>query len=109
LYDELLDYSGTWLVQFTNTYLGAADHYLGMLARALGRPDEAEERLCAALASYDAAPERLCRAAALVELAELAAEGDNEQRCRDLLAVAEPEARQMGLEPLLARCTRLQS
>ena len=109
LYDELVDYSGTWLVQFTNTYLGAADHYLGVLARALGRADEAEERLRAALASYEAAPERLCRAAALVELAELAAARDDQQRCRHLLATAEPEARQMGLKPLLARCARLQS
>ena len=80
-----------------------------MLARALGRSDEAEERLRAALASYEAAPERLFRAAALVELAELAAERDDKQRCGDLLAIAEPEARQMGLEPLLARCARLQS
>jgi class 3 adenylate cyclase/tetratricopeptide (TPR) repeat protein len=109
LYDDLLDYSGTWLVNFTNTYMGAADHHLGVLARALGRPEEAEERLRAALASYDAAPERLYRAAALVELAELAAERDDKQRCRDLLAMAEPEARQMGLEPLLARCARLRS
>jgi hypothetical protein len=46
---------------------------------------------------------------ALVELAELAAERDDKQRCRDLLAMAEPEARQMGLEPLLTRCARLQS
>jgi tetratricopeptide (TPR) repeat protein len=109
LHDELVDYSGTWLVQFTNTYLGAADHHLGVLARALGHTEEAEERLRAALASYDAAPERLYRAAALVELAELAAEQDDKQRCRDLLSMAEPEARQMGLEPLLARCGRLQT
>jgi hypothetical protein len=108
LYDDLLDYTGTWLVIFTNQYYGAADHHLGVLARALGRADEAEERLRAALASYDAAPERLYRAAALVELAELAAERDDMQRCRDLLGMAEPEARQMGLEPLLARCARLQ-
>jgi hypothetical protein len=108
LYDYLIDHSGTWLVQYTNTYVGAADHHLGLLARALGRPDEAEDRLGAALASYDAAPERLYRAAALVELAELAAERDDIQRCRDLLAMAEPEARQMGLEPLLARCARLE-
>jgi|EndMetStandDraft_8_1072994.scaffolds.fasta_scaffold1745296_2 hypothetical protein len=71
-------------------------------------PNEAEERLRAALASYDAASERLFRAAALVELAELAAERDDQQRCRELLGMAEPEARQMGLEPLLARCARLQ-
>jgi hypothetical protein len=109
LHDELIDYSGTWLVNFTNTYLGAADHHLGVLARALGRTDEAEERLRAALASYDAAPERLFRAAALVELAELAAERDEKQRCRDLLGMAAPEARQMGLEPLLGRCARLKS
>jgi hypothetical protein len=63
VYDELVDHSGTWVVNFANTYLGAADHHLGMLARALGRTDEAEERLRAALASYDAAPERLFRAA----------------------------------------------
>jgi hypothetical protein len=107
-YDDLLDYTGTWLVVFTNQYFGAADHHLGVLARALGLPDEAEERLRAALASYDAAPERLYRAAALVELAELAAERDDKQRCRDLLAMAEPEARQMGLEPLLTRCAGLQ-
>ena len=107
LHEELIDYSGTWLVNFTNTYLGAADHHLGVLARALGRTDEAEERLRAALASYDAAPERLFRAAALVELAELAAERDDQRRCRDLLRMAEPEARQMGLQPLLARCARL--
>jgi hypothetical protein len=109
LHEELIDHSGTWLVNFTNTYLGAADHHLGVLARALGRTDEAEERLRAALASYDAAPERLFRAAALVELAELAAGRDDEKRSRDLLGMAEPEARQMGLEPLLARCARLQS
>jgi len=109
LYDELIDFSGTWLVNFTNTYFGAVDHHLGVLARALGRADEAEERLRAALASYDAAPERLFRAAALVELAELAAERDDKQRCRGLLVMAEPEARQMGLEPLLVRCARLQS
>jgi tetratricopeptide (TPR) repeat protein len=109
LHDELIDYSGTWLVQFTNTYLGAADHHLGVLARALGRTEEAEERLRAALASYDAAPERLYRAAALVELAELAAERDDKQRCSNLLGMAEPEARQMGLAPLLTRCARLRS
>ena len=108
LYDYLTDHSGTWLVQYTNHYVGAADHHLGVLARALGRPDEAEDRLGAALASYDAAPERLFRAAALVELAELAAERDDMQGCRDLLAMAEPEARQMGLQPLLARCADLQ-
>jgi tetratricopeptide (TPR) repeat protein len=108
LYEDLIEYSGTWLVVFTNTYYGAADHHLGVLARALGHADEAEERLLAALASYDAGPERLYRAAALVELAELAAERDDIQRCRDLLAIAEPEARQMGLEPLLTRCARLQ-
>jgi hypothetical protein len=106
LYDDLAGYGGTWLVNFTNTYLGAADHHLDVLARALGRPDEAEERLRAALATY-AAPERLYRATALVELAELAAERDDMQRCRDLLAMAELEARQMGLEPLLTRCARL--
>jgi class 3 adenylate cyclase len=109
LYDELIDHSGTWLVQFTNAYVGAADHHLGVLARALGRTDEAEQRLRAALASYDAAPERLFRAAALVELAELAAERNEKQRCRDLIGMAEPEARRMGLEPLLGRCARLQS
>jgi tetratricopeptide (TPR) repeat protein len=109
LYDELIAYSGTWIVQFTNTYLGAADHHLGVLARALRRADEAEERLRAALASYDAAPERLFRAGALVELAELAAARDEEQRCHDLLAMAEREAHQMGLKPLLARCARLHS
>jgi hypothetical protein len=43
-----------------------------------------------------------------VELAELAAERDDMQRCRDLLGMAEPEARQMGLDPVLARCARLQ-
>jgi hypothetical protein len=109
LYDDLIDNSGTWLLVGTNNYFGAADHHLGVLARALGRPDEADERLRAAMASYDAGPERLFRAAALVELAELAAERYDKQRCRDLLAVAEPEARQMGLEPLLTRCARLQS
>jgi hypothetical protein len=108
LYDDLIDHSGTWLLQFTNAYFGAADHHLGVLARALGRADEAEERLRAALASYDAAPERLFRAAALVELADLAAERGEMQRCRALLDMAEPEARQMGLKPLLARCGRLQ-
>jgi hypothetical protein len=109
LYDYLIDHSETWLVQYTNHYVGAADHHLGVLARALGRPDEAEARLRAALASYDAALERLYRAAALVELAELAAERDDKQRCHELLAIAEPEARQMGLEPLLARCARLRN
>ena len=108
LHEVIIDHSGTWLVNFSNTYLGAADHHLGVLARALGRTDEAEQRLRAALASYDAAPERLFRAAALVELAELAAERNEEQRCRDLLGRAEPEAREMGLFPLLARCARLQ-
>jgi class 3 adenylate cyclase/tetratricopeptide (TPR) repeat protein len=108
LYDYLIDHSGTWVVQYTNHYVGAADHHLGVLARALGRVDEAEDRLRAALASYDAGPERLYRAAALVELAELAAERDDTQRCRDLLAMAEPEAHQMGLAPLLTRCARLQ-
>ena len=108
LHEELIDHSGTWLVNFSNTYLGAADHHLGVLAKALGRTDEAEQRLGAALASYDAAPERLFRAAALVELAELAAERNEEQRCRDLLGMAEPEAHEMGLLPLLARCARLQ-
>jgi class 3 adenylate cyclase/tetratricopeptide (TPR) repeat protein len=107
LYDDLIDSSGTWLLVHTNQYYGAADHHLGVLARALGRRDEAEERLRAALASYDGASERLYRAAALVELAELAAERDDMQRCLGLVVVAEPEAREMGLEPLLARCARL--
>ena len=31
---------------------------------------------------------------------------NDEQRCRDLLGMAEPEARQMGLQPLLARCSQ---
>ena len=78
LHDELIDYSGTWLVKFTNTYLGAADHHLGVLARALGRPTRPKNGFAPRSASYDAAPERLFRAAALVELAELAAERDDE-------------------------------
>ena len=51
LHEVIIDHSGTWLVNFSNTYLGAADHHLGVLARALGRTDEAEQRLRAALAS----------------------------------------------------------
>jgi hypothetical protein len=32
-YEDLFDYSGTWLVVQTNIYFGAADHHLGVLAR----------------------------------------------------------------------------
>ncbi len=71
LYDELLPFAGRHAVGYAEGSLGAADRYLGLLAGALDRPDDAVAHFEAAISLNDAMGARPWSALTQHDLAEL--------------------------------------
>jgi hypothetical protein len=110
LYDFLAPHAGRWLVMGEALPMGPVSHFLGVLARALGRLDLAEAHFEAARASAARAGSPTFLAPAQYEsallLRERGAEGDV-ARAVDLLAEARVTAASAGMQGLVAKIDAL--
>jgi DNA-binding SARP family transcriptional activator/tetratricopeptide (TPR) repeat protein len=104
LYDRLIPYAGEMLVlTWTYTVAGATDRYLGLLAGALGRSDEAEERFAAAVRFEESlpSPPLVVRSKASWGGWLLGREEEAQRRRgRELLDDAVTEATRIGMAPI---------
>ena len=111
LYDLLLPYAGRAVVLGPGSAcLGSAARYLGLLATALGRPDDAERQLEAAVAANARMGARPYRAHAEHDLARalvLRGRAPDRERALPLAARAAAEARELGMTPLAERARAL--
>jgi hypothetical protein len=106
LYDELHPFAGELVFRWPQPVHGAVDHYLGLAARRLGRPEQAVahfERAVALHGAVDAEP-WTCRSG--VELVTSLAELDA-GRARRELDVLEPRLDRLGLVELAGRARQL--
>jgi hypothetical protein len=108
LYDELLPYAGVVILHRPHPTLGATDHYLGLAARALDRPD-------IAVAHFERAVELHRRVEALpwqyrsaVESAAALGEIDPEAAVAEL-DLLDPDLERFGLLDLRRRSNELRS
>jgi DNA-binding CsgD family transcriptional regulator len=110
------------MVGMCMAFVGAASHYLGLLAATLGRWDEASEHFASALVQNAGMGARPCAARTAVAYAAMlvartAAEGTsrrgaaeaNLEQAGDLLAEARAIADELGMAGVLQECDRLQS
>lgn len=111
LYDLLLPYAGRAVVLGPGAAcLGSAARSLGLLATALGRPDDAERQLEAAVAANARLGARPYRAHAEHDLARalaLRGRAADRERALSLAARAAAEARELGMTPLAERARAL--
>lgn len=102
LFDALLPFAGTNVVNAgAVTFMGAVSYYLGLLARALGRSDEAKAHLEAALEMHERLGALPWAARARYELGcVLVADPASAERGRELLAEAQAAAGRLGMTAL---------
>lgn len=106
LYELLLPFAGRHALSYTQQYFGPADLRLGMLARLLGRLDDAERHASGALERCLALGARPAAVRARLELAAiLQARGgaEDDARADALVADARTVCEELGLDELLAR------
>jgi DNA-binding CsgD family transcriptional regulator len=113
LYELLLPHTGTHLVTYTwVSSEGAADHFLGMLAATLGRPDDAEAHFQRALRMHAQLESPPLIARTQLELAAMLAAsalpGDQE-RARGLLDKALDTFVDLGIKSPAERASALQA
>ena len=97
LYQRLLPWAGRFPA--AGGVAGSYDHFLGLLAAALGRPEDARRHLEAAVALHERVGLRPWIAHSLMELAELPGKEDT----RELRARARAIGEELGMPGLLAR------
>ncbi|MGH3250603.1 MAG: ATP-binding protein [Trebonia sp.] len=106
LYDLAVPYAGRNCTLGVATFLGAADHWLGVLAGAAGRFTEAAEHLEAALARHQEMGSRPMTAltqAAYGRVLSIRAEAADVERARGLTASALRTAEELGLAAITGR------
>jgi transcriptional regulator with XRE-family HTH domain/tetratricopeptide (TPR) repeat protein len=106
LYDLAAPYAGHNCTLGVATYLGAADHWLGVLAGAAGRFSEAAEHLEAALTRHEAMGSRPMSALtqeAYGRVLSMRGEAGDIERARGLTAAATRTAGELGLAAISGR------
>jgi tetratricopeptide (TPR) repeat protein len=110
LYAQLAPFAGRNAVTPTVTFFGPVDMWLGILACAGGRGDQALEHLANARASATRNGDRMSRLRTAVVEAEVLIEhdgGEARQRAEALIAQAEVECEELGFSSVLDHIGRL--
>jgi hypothetical protein len=106
LYELLLPFGDRHALSYTQQFLGPVALRLAMLARALGRIDEAERHASAALErclSLGARPAAVRARAELAAILRARRDADDAARADALVADARAECEELGLDTLLER------
>ena len=110
LYDTLMEYEDRWIATVV-TSLGPMSRVLGVLARTLGRIDDAERHFQHALAQTDAVPAPLFHAETCYDYASLLVERDapgDGERAGALISSARKTAGELSLATLERWITTLE-
>lgn len=109
LYDLLAPYPEYFAMGISFHAYGSVSHTLGLLARALGRPEQARDHFALGLQKHASFGLRAWEARSAVALAEQLHELGDPKRVPELLEQARKIANEAGLGPLLEQIRRVRS